>query len=101
VRHLGQYAVAALKEAGLRVTSPHEPSKMHGLLTYTTGSFDGDLDSFNRFNAPQIGRRPIKVSLRSLGGVGGIRVCTHFFNTEQEIDTLVQTQCEILKKIRS
>jgi cysteine desulfurase / selenocysteine lyase len=96
VRHLGQYAVAALREAGLRVTSPTAPDKMHGLLTYTTGSFDTDLESFQRFNAPTISKRPIKVSMRALGGIGGIRVCTHFFNTEEEIDCLARRQAEIL-----
>lgn len=96
VRHLGQYAVSALTEAGLRVVSPTAPEKMHGLVTYTSGSHETDLETFRRFNAPPIGRRPIKVSLRALGGVGGIRVCTHFFNTEEEIDELVRRQREIL-----
>jgi selenocysteine lyase/cysteine desulfurase len=98
VRHLGQYTVAALKEAGLRVTSPTDPSKMHGLLTYTTGSYTSDLESFNRCNAPPIGKRPIKVSLRALGGVGGIRICAHFFNTEEEINYLIRFQTEILSR---
>ncbi len=100
VRHLGQYAVAALQDAGLTITSPTAPDKMHGLLTYSTGSYESDLLSFQRFNAPPIGKRPIKVSMRSLGGIGGIRVCTHFFNTETEIDELARRQGEILASMR-
>lgn len=96
VRRLGQYAVAALREAGLQVVTPSAPAKMHGLVTYTTGSPELDLESFQRFNAPPVGKRPIKVSLRALGNVGGIRVCTHFFNTEAEIDYLVRTQAELV-----
>jgi len=98
VRHLGQYAVAALKEAGVTFVSPTSPDKMHGLMTYTTGSRETDQESFQRFSAPPVGKRPIKVSLRALGGVGGIRVSTHFFNTEWEIDELARRQGEILAK---
>jgi selenocysteine lyase/cysteine desulfurase len=100
VRHLGQYAVHALQEAGVKITSPTAPDKMHGLLTYTTGSPETDLLTFQRFNAPPIGKRPIKVSMRALGGVGGIRVCTHFFNTTDEIDELARRQGEILAALR-
>jgi selenocysteine lyase/cysteine desulfurase len=96
VRHLGQYTVAALREAGLKVVTPTAPERMHGMVTYTTGSHASDLESFQRFSAPPIGKRPIKVSLRSLGGVGGIRISAHFFNTEEEIDELVRRQREIL-----
>lgn len=96
VRRLGQYAVGAMKEAGLKVVSPTAPSKMHGLVTYTTGSYETDLEAFRRFNAPPIGKPPIKVSMRALGNVGGIRVCCHFFNTEEDIDDLVRRQAEML-----
>ena len=96
IRHLGQYAVGALKETGLKITSPTDPDKMHGLLTYTTGNYDSDLETFQRFNAPPIGKRPIKVSMRALGNIGGIRLCIHFFNTKEEIDYLVRMQGEIL-----
>lgn len=96
VRRLGQYAVHRLKDIGVTFTSPTDPGKIHGMFTYTTGSYETDLKSFNRFSYPPIGKRPIKVSLRNLGGIGGIRVCTHYFNTEEEIDTFVDTQAEIL-----
>jgi len=100
VRHLGQYAVAALREAGATFTSPTDPKKVHGLLTYTTGSPERDLTSFQRLNAPPIGKRPIKISMRALGNVGGLRVSAHFFNTEQEIDDLARRQGEIIASER-
>jgi len=96
VRRLGQYAIGALREVGVKFTGPTDPEKMHGLVTYTTGSYESDLECFQRFSAPPIGKRPIKVSLRALGGVGNLRVSTHFFNTEEEIDELARRQGEML-----
>ncbi len=96
VRRLGRYAVEALREAGVTFTSPTAPASMHGLFTYTTGSPELDLESFHELNAPPLGKRPIKVSMRALGGIGGVRISTHFFNTEEEIQELARRQGEII-----
>ena len=98
VRYLGGYLIEKLKEIGCKVLTPEDPQKRHGLIIYTTGSYESDLASFNYFSAPPLGRKPIKVSLRALGGVGGIRVSTHFFNTEEDIDKLIVAQKEVLSK---
>jgi selenocysteine lyase/cysteine desulfurase len=34
--------------------------------------------------------------MRTLGGIGNLRVCTHFFNTEEDIDYLVDLQQSML-----
>ncbi len=98
VRYLGGYLIEKLKEIGCKVLTPEDPRKRHGLIVYTTGSHESDLASFNYFSAPPRGRKPIKVSLRALGGIGGIRVSTHFFNTEEDIDELIAAQKEMLSK---
>ncbi|AKA48833.1 hypothetical protein IX51_06630 [uncultured archaeon] len=92
VRSLGDYAIDRLKEIGCRVYTPEDREKRHGLVKYTTGDPSLDLKTFNRFNNPPAGEKPVKVSLRALGGIDGIRVSCHFFNTKDEIDTLVETQ---------
>lgn len=92
VRELGDYAIERLTEIGCRVLTPEDRDKRHGLIKYTTGDPATDLKTFNRFNNPPPGEKPIKVSLRALGGVDGIRVSCHFFNTKDEIDFLVETQ---------
>jgi len=92
VRRLGTYAIERLQEIGCTITSPTDPAKRHGLITYTNGSYEQDLAFFNSCAAPGRCMRPIKISLRNLGGVGNLRVCTHFFNTEEEIDYLVEHQ---------
>jgi selenocysteine lyase/cysteine desulfurase len=89
VRRLGTYAIDRLQEAGCTITSPTDPAKRHGLITYTTGSYEKDETFFRSCAAPGRCMKPIKLSMRNLGGVGNLRVCTHFFNTEAEIDYLV------------
>ncbi|MCD6559409.1 MAG: hypothetical protein J7K57_06000 [Palaeococcus sp.] len=42
--------------------------------------------------------KPIKVSLRFVGGVGGIKASTHFFNTKEDIECLIETQEKVLKE---
>lgn len=96
VRALGDYAIDRLTEIGCKVYTPEERTKRHGLIKYTTGDPEIDLISFQRFNNPPAGEKPIKTSLRALGGIDGIRVSCHFINTHEEIDTLVETQESIL-----
>lgn len=96
VRMLGQYAIERLQEIGCKILHSTDPQKMHGLITYTTGSYEKDLGSFNRFSTPHVGEKPTKVSLRALGGVGGIRISTHFFNIKEEIDELIKVQKKLL-----
>jgi cysteine desulfurase / selenocysteine lyase len=101
VRMLGQYAVNGLKEIkGLEFKSPTEPNKMHGIITYSTGSYDRDVKCWNKFMYPDLGIKPTKISIRSLGGVGGIRFSTHYYNTTEEIDQYVAQQAEMLYKIK-
>jgi selenocysteine lyase/cysteine desulfurase len=96
VRRLGTYAIERLQEIGCTVTSPTDPKKRHGLLTYTTGDYEKDSAFFQRCASPGRCAKPIKISMRAMGGVGNLRVCTHFFNTEEEIDYLVDLQKTML-----
>ncbi|MEJ8568032.1 aminotransferase class V-fold PLP-dependent enzyme [Elongatibacter sediminis] len=95
VRRLGTYATERLQDIGCTVTSPLDPERRHGLITYTNGDYDRDLEFFRRCAAPGRCKKPIRISMRALGGVGNLRVCTHFFNTEEDIDTLVDLQASM------
>ena len=96
VRRLGDYTVNRLQEIGCQVTGPTDPKKRHGLITYTTGDYAKDQAFFERCAAPGRGMRPIKISMRALGGIGNLRISTHFFNTEAEIDYLVDLQKQLM-----
>ena len=96
VRRLGAYTIGRLEEIGCRVTCPTDPNKRHGLITYTTGDYDKDLAFFQRCAAPGRCMKPIKISMRTLGGIGNLRISAHFFNTEEEIDYLIDLQKEMI-----
>jgi len=96
VRRLGGYAIERLEAIGCKVLTPIDPTKRHGLIVYTTGSEEKDIRSFQRFSNPPRGEKPIKVTYRAQAGIAGIRVCTHFFNTEEDIDKLIEVQKAII-----
>jgi selenocysteine lyase/cysteine desulfurase len=96
VRRLGGYAIERLQDIGCTVTSPTDPAKRHGLITYTSGDYDLDTAFFQRCAAPGRCMKPLKISMRTLGGIGNLRVSTHFFNTEEDIDYLVDLQAKMM-----
>ena len=100
VRALGSYAVERLKDAGCRVLTPDDPKKRHGLIVYTTGSYEEDMEVYKALDSPWTGEKPIKASLRGIGRVIGIRVSCHFFNTKYDIDSLIEAQNKIRKRKR-
>ncbi|MFP4051734.1 MAG: aminotransferase class V-fold PLP-dependent enzyme [Thermoplasmata archaeon] len=90
ITDLGGYLIERLQDIGCEILTPIDEDKRHGLIKYTTGSYQKDKESWEFFESPPIGKKPIKVSLRSLGGVDGMRVSCHFYNTKDDIDELVE-----------
>ena len=96
IKRLGGYAIERLQDIGCKVTSPADPAKRHGMVTYTSGDYEKDHAFFNRCAAPGRCMKPIKLSMRALGGIGNLRVSCHFFNTEEEIDYLIDLQKQMM-----
>jgi len=91
VHHLSGYLIDGLQGLGVKVNTPLEPEERAGLVTYTTGRQELDVESYWTLQ-----RNSIVVALRYQQGIGGIRVSTHFFNTEEEIDRLLKVQKDLL-----
>jgi selenocysteine lyase/cysteine desulfurase len=102
VYSLGGYLIEGLQNIGCEVKTPQEPEPdalntlRHGLIMYTTGSYEGDAAS-----ARGMGRRPLRPvrgpTIKYQGGFGGIRVSPHIYNTEEEIDQFVEHQRDLMK----
>lgn len=92
VRELSGYLIEGLKDLGLKVNTPLEPEKRGGLVTYNTGKHGLNLKSYNALLG-----NAIVVALRYQMGVGGIRVSTHLFNTEEDVDRLLSVQRKTLQ----
>ena len=90
IKKLGDYVVERLHQIGCKVLTPLDKEKRHGLIVYTTGKPEIDESSVVSFrNATP---KPIIVSRVALGGIEGIRVATHFFNTIEDIEGLIENQ---------
>ena len=92
VLKLSGYLIDGLRELGVKVNTPLEPKERGGLVTYNTGNHELNKESHRKFQDERI-----IVALRYSGGIGGIRVSTHFFNTEEDIDRLLEVQKRLLK----
>lgn len=74
--------VAGLPERGLTLLSPvADPAERSGIISFTTGSADGNAELVQRLY-----QQGIVIALRS----GRCRVSPHFYNTESDIDRLLE-----------
>jgi selenocysteine lyase/cysteine desulfurase len=94
VRRLGGYFIDKLTSIGCKVNTPVDPKERHGLINYTTGSYDNDLKSCLELNDHQVAG-PM---LRYQGGIGGIRTCVHFYSVEEDVDKLIKLQKNLMPK---
>jgi selenocysteine lyase/cysteine desulfurase len=92
VLELSGYLIDRLRELRLKVNTPLEPKKRGGLVTYTTGRHELNVKSYQTMRDESI-----IVALRYQRGIGGIRVSTNFFNTEEDFDRLIEVQKRMLE----
>jgi selenocysteine lyase/cysteine desulfurase len=89
---LTQKLMDGLKDHPVKINTPFEQENRAGLVTYDTGDFDLNQKIFDGFL-----NENIIVAHRYASGIGGIRVSCHFFNTEEEINKLLEMQAKILQ----
>jgi selenocysteine lyase/cysteine desulfurase len=91
VRGLSGYLIDNLRDLGLKVNTPVDPDERGGLVTYNTGNHSLNVKSHDLLTS-----NAIITALRYQKEVGGIRVSTHLFNTEEDIDRLIKVQNKLL-----
>jgi selenocysteine lyase/cysteine desulfurase len=99
--HLGGYLAEGLESIGCTVKTPMEVEDdalntlRHALIMYTTGSYDGDVNSVRGMAGRSL--KPVRgPTLKYQGGFGGIRVSPHVYNTEEELDAFIEHQRSLL-----
>jgi selenocysteine lyase/cysteine desulfurase len=87
VLYLSMYLIEGLKDLGVKVNTPLDSESRAGIVTYSTNSYEENIASFEALQ-----KNGINVAHRYSGGVGGIRISPHFFNTVEEIDNVLKVQ---------
>jgi cysteine desulfurase / selenocysteine lyase len=93
VLSLSGYLMDELKAIGATIFTPTEASSRAGIVTYSLGDY-----RLNQRSYDTLQKAGIVISHRYIGGIGGIRVSPHFFNTEEDIDKLLAVQKKTNKK---
>lgn len=90
---LSEYLIDGLKDMGLKVNTPVEEEKRAGIVTYTNDKYEDNAASYEAMK-----KEGVMVAHRYTGGVGGVRISPHFFNTEEEIDLALGIQKKIIEE---
>jgi len=96
---LSGYLIEGLLDLDLKVDTPIEPEERAGLVSYNTGREELNWQILEACR----GRIPMRmnnifISLRYQGGVGGLRVSCHYFNTKDDLDKLIKVTKEVISK---
>ncbi len=84
--------IAGLDRLGVRIVTPRARENRSGIVTFSVGSAQENVNVMQRLL-----EKKILTSVRYTSNVGGIRVSCHFYNSAEDIDTLLAE----LKKIVS
>ncbi len=84
VLELSAKAWDGLAELGVRVVTPRDPATRSGITTFQVSDEPGENEGFLQ----RLLDERIYVAMRYTSGVGGIRVSTHYFNNEEDLDAL-------------
>ena len=82
---LTDHLLTGLQRLPVTVVTPRDQKNRSGILTFSAGSAEQNVALMK-----QLQEQKILVSVRYTSNVGGIRVSCHFYNSEEDIDRLLQ-----------
>jgi cysteine desulfurase/selenocysteine lyase len=86
VQELVEHLLAGLDARGLRITSPRDPERRSGIVSFRTGrGIDADRALLARLHGAGV-----SVSLRFTSGAGGIRVSPYLYNDESDLGAVLE-----------
>ncbi|ARZ72569.1 aminotransferase class V-fold PLP-dependent enzyme [Streptomyces sp. HU2014] len=83
---LTEHLLEGLLRTGVHIVTPRAVEHRSGIVTFTTGHNASDIALAERLSASGVA-----VSVRYAGGMGGIRVSCHWFNSPADVDRLLAT----------
>lgn len=92
VLELAAKAWDGLAELGVRVVTPRDPATRSGITTFQVSDDPAENEAFLR----RLLDDRIYVAMRYTSRVGGIRVSTHYFNDEEDLDALFEAVRRLL-----
>jgi selenocysteine lyase/cysteine desulfurase len=84
--------ISGLRALPVTLVTPFDEENRAGIVTFSVGRAEENIALMN-----QLLQSKILVSVRYTSNVGGIRVSCHLFNSEEDIDRLLNTLKSILK----
>lgn len=84
ILQLTDHLISGLSSLGVKLVTPPEREHRSGIVTFTTGSASSDTALMQRLLVNKV-----LVSVRYTSNVGGVRVSSHFFNSLEEINRLL------------
>ena len=84
ILELTDHLLAGLQALKVEVVTPKARKNRSGIVTFSAGSAARNMALMNRLL-----ERKILVSVRYTSQVGGVRVSTHFFNSPEDLDRLL------------
>lgn len=92
---LKEQLVLGLEEMELNVLPPYEEVNKSGITTFSLGhGREEDIKAVDRLNS-----NGFALSYRAGGGIGGIRVSTHYVNNEEDVDKFLSAIGEIKRSL--
>jgi cysteine desulfurase / selenocysteine lyase len=82
---LTEELLRGLDRVGVEVVTPRAPANRSGIVTFSVGSAEDNVKLMQRLQT-----KKILVSVRYTSGVGGIRVSCHYYNSVEDIATLLE-----------
>ena len=96
VKKLGDFLAVGLAELGIKLASDTNPLHRSGITSFT---LPGGLETERKLTT-RLTQEGVYVSLRYTSGVGGIRVSPHYYNSETDIERLLEVTAAFLNKER-
>src|SRR4029077_13333881 len=76
--------LAGLGNLPVSIVTPRARERRSGIITFSVGSSEENITLMNRLLEEKI-----LVSVRYTSNVGGVRVSCHFYNSQEDIETLL------------